>query len=110
MAASARAIGGVVLRQLRVELGAVEARQHLAGLHDVAVLGVEFDDGQAVDARRDLRLLARDERARDEQAVDEFRALGRATVTAGGSISRTASAAATVGADRSRWLMQRRLC
>ena len=42
----------------------------------VAVLGVQFDDRQAVDAGSDLSLLARNERAGDEQAVDEFAARG----------------------------------
>ena len=56
---------------------AVEAREHLALLHPVAVLGVELDDRKPVDPGGDLRLLARDERAGDEQPVDEFAPLGR---------------------------------
>ena len=62
----------VVFGEQRVELGAVEAGEHLAFLHPVAVLGVELDDGEPVDAGGDLRFLARNQRARDEQAIDEF--------------------------------------
>ena len=36
--------GGVVLREQRVELVAVEAGENLTGLDPIAVLGVEFDD------------------------------------------------------------------
>ncbi len=63
---------GVVLSELGVELAAIEPRENLSGRDRVAVLGVEFDDRQAVDPRRDQRLLARDERPGDEQPVDEF--------------------------------------
>ena len=62
----------VVLRQERVELGAIEAGEHLPFLHPVAILGVEFDDREPVNAGRDLRFLARHQGARDEQPVDEF--------------------------------------
>ena len=41
-------------------------------LHPVAVLGVELDDREPVDAGRHLRFLARDQGARDEQPIDEF--------------------------------------
>ena len=71
----------------------------------VAVLGVQFDDRQAVDARGDLSLLARNERAGDEQAVDEFAALAGATLTAGGggarrSLGREGASGAVARADR----------
>ncbi len=69
--------GCVVLGEQGVELGAVQAGEHLALLHPVAVLRVEFDDGKTVDPRRNLRFLPRNERARDEEPVDEFAALGR---------------------------------
>ncbi len=68
---------GVVLRELRLELGLVEAGEHLAGLHDIAVLGVELDDRHAVHARRDVGFLARDKGAGDEQPVDERATLRR---------------------------------
>ena len=66
----------VVLDEHRIELRAVDPRQHLTGLHRVAVLGVDFDDAQRVDARRDLNLLAGDEGSRHEQAIDELTGLG----------------------------------
>ncbi len=66
----------VVLDEHRIELSAVDPRQHLTGLHHVAVLRVDFDDAQRVDARRDLNLLAGDEGSRHEQAIDEFTRLG----------------------------------
>ena len=62
----------VVFGQQRVELAAIEAGEHLALPHMIAVLGVELDDRQPVDAGRHLRFLARNQGARDEQAVDEF--------------------------------------
>ena len=62
----------VVLGHQRVELGAIEAREHLALLHPIAVLGVQFDDREPVDAGRDLRFLARHQGAGDEQPVDEL--------------------------------------
>ena len=67
----------VVPGEQRVELGPVEAGQHLAGLDPVAVLGVELHDRQPVDAGGDQSLLARHERAGDEQPVDERAPLGR---------------------------------
>ena len=61
----------VVLGDLGVDLAAIEPREHLAGGDGIAFLGVDLDDRQPVDLRRDLRLLARDQRAGDEQSVDE---------------------------------------
>ena len=63
---------GVVLGQKRVELGAVEPGEHLPLLDLIAVLGVDLDDREPVDAGRHLRFLARDQGAGDEQAIDEF--------------------------------------
>ena len=62
----------VVLGHERVELGAIETGEHLALLHAIAVLGVDLDDRQPVDAGRDLRFLARDQGSGDEQPIDEF--------------------------------------
>ena len=64
--------GSVVLGDQRIELGAVEPRQNLAFRHVIAIIGKKLDDAQAVDLRPDHRLIARHERARDEEAVDEI--------------------------------------
>src|SRR5208337_5216769 len=59
----------VVLGQQRVELGPVETGENLPRGHAVAVLGDEFDDREPVDARGDVSLLARNEGARNEEAL-----------------------------------------
>ena len=97
--------GGVVLGEERVELGAVETGEHLAGGDMVAVLGVQFDDREAVDARGDLGLLARNERAGDEQALDELAPRGgrdadRRRRRRGRSLGRQSASRAVGRADR----------
>ena len=62
---------GVVLRELGVELAAVEPRENLPGRDRVAVLCVDLDDRQTVDPRRHQRLFARDQRSRNEQPIDK---------------------------------------
>jgi hypothetical protein len=63
--------GGVVLGAERVELVAVELGEQLALGDVVAVLGVDFDNGEVGDLGRHHHLLARDERAGYEQPVGE---------------------------------------
>ena len=93
--------GGVVFGEQRVELGAVEPGQHLAGLDHVAVLGVELDDRQAVDARGDLRLFARDERPETIQPVDEFARRGGRDGDGGGRRRGCSASAAAACAGQS---------
>ena len=100
---------GVILRHERIELGAIEAGEHLALPNPVAILGVEFDDREPIDQGRDLRFLARHQSARDEQPIDEFALCAGTMVTAGGSTARGVSAADLPTPGRRR-LCRERFC
>jgi len=76
--------GRVVLSEQRVELGSIEAREDLAGLDPIAVLGVEFDDGKPVDTCADHRLIARHQSSGNKQTIHEFASFGRRDADCGG--------------------------
>ena len=64
------------LRELRVEHGTIENGEHIALLHQVALVGVERDHRQAIEVGADRGLFAGDDRAVDRQRLDELAPLG----------------------------------
>ena len=74
-------------------MGAVEAGEDLAFLHPVAILGVELDDREPVNAGRDLRFLARTRVPETNSRSTNSRFVAGTMVTAGGSTTRGVSAA-----------------